>query len=241
MSNSSNVFLSAEWLHLVFLNYSLDAALLTPFVPRGTTLDSFDGNIYVSLVGFLFLKTKMFGKFAVPFHSAFEEANLRFYVRREVDGEVRRGVVFIKEIVPKPAIAFTARFFYGEKYVSLPMAHKIASASDATELEYRWKHRGQWSRLVASASVAPQLPAQGSLQQYITEHYWGYSRQRSGRTIEYRVLHTPWLVRTASEARFEGDVAALYGPEFASVLSKPPDSAHIAEGSGVEVLRGATI
>lgn len=39
---------------------------------------------------------------------ATERAQLRFYVRRRVDGEWRRGVMFIKEIVPRRAIAAAA-------------------------------------------------------------------------------------------------------------------------------------
>jgi len=241
MANSSTVFLSAKWLNLVFLNYTVEPELLRPFVPSGTALDSFGGKTYISLVGFRFCETKLWGKVAVPFHSEFEEVNLRFYVRRESDGELRRGVVFIKEIVPKPAIALTARLIYGENYVSLPMNHKISVTETGIDAEYSWKHNGAWSRIHARASGAGNMPAQSSLEQYITEHYWGYSRQKSGRTIEYRVTHIPWSVRHASEAQFEGKASALYGAEFAAVLSRLPDSAQIASGSPIEVLAGSAI
>jgi len=241
MANSSTVFLSAKWLNLVFLNYAVEPELLRPFVPSGTALDSFGGKTYISLVGFRFCETKLWGKVAVPFHSEFEEVNLRFYVRRESNGELRRGVVFIKEVVPKSAIALTARLLYGENYVSLPMNHKISVTETGIDAEYSWKHTGAWSRIHARASGAGHLPAQSSLEQYITEHYWGYSRQKSGRTVEYRVTHIPWSVRHASESQFEGNAAALYGAEFGAVLSRPPDSAQIASGSPIEVLTGSTI
>jgi len=241
VTDSSNVFLSAKWLNLIFLNYAVEPELLRPFVPSGTALDSFDGKTYVSLVGFRFCETKLWGKVTVPFHSEFEEANLRFYVRRESGGELRRGVVFIKEIVPKSAIALTARLVYGENYASLPMNHKISTSEAGIDAEYSWKHNGAWSRIHARASGAGKMPVQDSLEQYITEHYWGYSRQKPGRTTEYRVTHVPWSVRHASEARFEGDAAGLYGAEFAAVLSRPPDSAQIADGSPIEVLTGSTI
>ena len=241
MTNSSKIFLSAKWLDLVFLNYAVEPESLRPFVPAGTALDSFDGKTYVSLVGFRFCETKLRGKVTVPFHSEFEEANLRFYVRRESDGELRRGVVFIKEIVPKPAIALAARLIYGENYVSLPMNHKISISEAGIDAEYSWKHNGAWSRIHARAYGAANMPVEGSLEQYITEHYWGYSRQKSGRTIEYRVTHIPWSVRHASKAGFEGDASGLYGDEFAAVLSRQPDSAQIASGSPIEVLTGSTI
>jgi len=234
-ANRAKIFLSAEWRDLIFLNYIVDPSLLLPFVPPGTTLGSFQGKTYLSLVGFRFCKTKLRGKIAVPFHGEFEEVNLRFYVHREVGNELRRGVVFIKEIVPKPAIALSARWVYGENYVSLPMKHNLVSQGDKREVEYSWKHRGNWSQLFASSSSTSFAPAQSSLEQYITEHYWGYSRQKSGPTFEYHVAHVPWNVRIASEARFDGSVTALYGPALARVLSIPPQSAYIADGSSVEV------
>ena len=120
------VFLTGEWRYLAMLNYRVDAALLEPFVPHGTTLDDWQGTTYVSLVGFLFRDTRVLGV-PIPLHRDFEEVNLRFYVRREADGEVRRGVTFIKEIVPRPAIATVARLAYNEPYVALPMRHSIAA------------------------------------------------------------------------------------------------------------------
>src|SRR6476646_10007339 len=158
MANSSIVFLSAKWLNLVFLNYAVEPELLRPFVPSETALDSFGGKTYVSLVGFRFCETKLWGKVAVPFHSEFEEVNLRFYVRRESNGELRRGVVFIKEIVPKPAIALTARLVYGENYVSLPMNHKISDGEAAIGAEYSWRYNRSWSRVHARAPGAGNMP-----------------------------------------------------------------------------------
>lgn len=241
MKNSSKVFLSAEWLDLVFLNYVVEPYLLLPYVPVGTILDSYEGKTYLSLVGFRFCKTRLRGKFAVPFHTEFEEVNLRFYVRREVGSELRRGVVFIKEIVPKPAITLTARFAYGENYVSLPMKHEIVNAADYREVEYSWKHRGNWMRLFARSGGVAQLPAENSLAQYITEHYWGYSRQKSESTLEYQVTHAQWPVRLAAEAGFVGNGAELYGRELGAVISVKPDSAYIANGSPIEVKVGAKI
>jgi uncharacterized protein YqjF (DUF2071 family) len=230
---SDRIFLTAEWRHLAMLNYTVDPSLLRPLVPAGTELDTFAGRTYVSLVGFRFLGTKVLG-LSIPFHGDFEEVNLRFYVRREWAGEVRRGVVFIREVVPKHAIAAIARLAYNEPYVALPMRHRIAPARVA----YGW---GQDCEMELEAEGAPTLPADGSEEQFIAEHYWGYTAQRDGGTKEYRVGHAPWLLRRASSAHFQGEAAALYGREFARILHMPPDSALLAEGSPVEVMRGIRI
>ena len=125
MSSTETVFLTAEWRDLVMLNYEVDPRVLDKYVPCGTVLDSFLGKTYVSLVGFRFCRTKLFGSLAVPLHSDFDEVNLRFYVRRKEGDENRRGVVFIAEIVPKQAVAMVARLIYGENYVCLPMKHHV--------------------------------------------------------------------------------------------------------------------
>ena len=236
------VFLTAEWQHLAMLNYEVDAGMLLPFVPAGSELDRWKGKVFASLVGFRFLKTKLLGFLPILMHSNFEEVNLRFYVRRQVGDEVRRGVVFIRELVPRRAIAFVARTFYKEDYVALPMAHEIRSAGDnRLRVAYRWRSENRWSAMNLETDGESELPGEGSVEQFITEHYWGYSRQKSDRTIEYRVIHIPWGVRHASEARFEGNASGLYGADFAAVLSRAPDSAQIASGSPIEVLTGSTI
>jgi uncharacterized protein len=235
------VFLSAEWRDLVLLNYEVEPAILRRFVPRGVELDTFEGRTFVSLVGFRFLRTKLYGFLAVPFHSNFDEVNLRFYVRRREGDEIRRGVVFVRELVPRRAIAWLARLLYGEKYDSCPMRHRIEQNAEVIAAEYAWKWRGGGFRLSAGASGAPARVAEGTLENFITEHYWGYSAQRGSQSIEYRVAHDPWRVWVSRNAEFEGDGGALYGSGFGDILCRAPDSAFIAEGSAVLVHTGRRI
>jgi uncharacterized protein len=235
------VFLTAEWRDLVMLNYEVDPALLHQYVPGGVELDTFKGTTFVSLVGFRFLRTKLLGVLAVPFHTNFEEVNLRFYVHRSEDGENRRGVVFIRELVPRFAIARLARIAYAEKYDSCPMQHEIARTETAISAAYGWRFGGQRFRLDAAASGAPDYVAEDSLDNFITEHYWGYSARPDGTTIEYHVSHDRWRIWAAAKSGFDGGAADLYGSDFAEILRRPPDSAFIAEGSAVVVHNGRRI
>ena len=229
-------FLTANWQWLAMLNYEVEPATLLPFVPAGTELDIFDGIAYASVVGFLFRDTRVLG-IPVPLHRDFEEVNLRLYVRRRAPEGWRRGVVFIKEIVPRRFIAAIARTVYGENYVRFPMRHRL----DGALASYEWCVRGCWNGLRVRASGDPALPAAGSAEEFITEHYWGYTAQRRGPSLEYRVEHAPWRVFQVAEASLTCDAAALYGPAFAEVLSQPARSAFLAEGSPVTVYRGAKI
>jgi uncharacterized protein YqjF (DUF2071 family) len=229
------IFLSTEWRDLLMLNYEIDPELLRPFVPRGTELDSFEGTTYVSLVGLRFARTKLFGLISVPFHTDFDEVNLRIYVRRREGSEIRRGVMFIREIVSLPAVTFLARLAYAENYRTLPLRHSINLTDSGGSIEYRWEQKPQQFRLHGQTDGDPSSAADGSLEQFITEHYWGYSRRRDGGSLEYHVAHKPWRIWRAPNAAFEGDGATLYGSDLASILSRPPRSAFIADGSPVLV------
>jgi hypothetical protein len=236
---SDRVFLTAEWQYLAMLNYEVDAGLLLPFVPAGTELDRWEGKVFASLVGFRFLKTRLLGFLPIPMHSNFEEVNLRFYVRRQAGTEVRRGVVFIWELVPRRAIAFVARTFYKENYEALPMAHEIRSAGDnRLRVAYRWQSGKLWSEMNLQTDGNSELPGEGSIEQFITEHYWGYSGQPGGDCVEYRVTHPSWRVWQVGRSAFEGDAEKLYGNEIAAVLRDKPRSAFLAEGSAVSVMWG---
>jgi uncharacterized protein YqjF (DUF2071 family) len=222
------------------LNYEIDPAILGPLVPAGTELDQWCGTTYVSMVGFLFLQTRVLSV-PIPFHRNFEEVNLRFYVRRRAEDGWRRAVVFVKELVPRRAIAWTARALYNENYIALPMGHRHDfedGSRDLCGVSYWWRHRGREDRIEVSVAGAPQPIADGSQEEFITEHYWGYVRQRDGGTVEYRVEHPPWNVWTVREHRFECDVAALYGQGFVEPLHSAPVSAFVADGSAVTVRRG---
>lgn len=235
-------FLTAQWRELAMLNYAVPSELLRAHVPAGTELDAWNGTTYVSVVGFRFLDTRVLGV-RVPMHTDFEEVNLRFYVRRHMGAESRRGVVFIREIVPRRAIAWTARLLYNEPYRALPMRHRIARGpGDAAEsVRYEWRRARSWEGVSLRVEGAAQAIAEGSEAEFITEHYWGYTRQRDGSSIEYRVEHPRWHVSPARDARLDCDVSALYGPAFAEVLAVPPRSAFLADGSMVAVFRPVTV
>jgi len=242
LNPTSKSFLSARWESLVFLNYACLAELLEPLVPQGTVLDSWNGVVLVSLVGFLFTDTRVRG-LSIPFHRTFEEVNLRFYVRRTTStGEVRRAVVFIRELVPRRAIAAVARWVYNEPYVTVPMTHRVSlTATDGGSATYFWRHRGQPFALGAEVTGRSQRLMPHSEAEFVTEHYWGYTRQRDGGTLEYRVEHPVWQAWEANTARFSGPGAALYGPALGGVLAGPPRSAFVASGSEVVVHAGVRL
>jgi uncharacterized protein len=240
-NGEQKTFLTAEWKHLAMLNYEIESSVLDSFVPKGTELDSWNGKTFISIVGFLFLRTRVLG-IPIPFHENFVEVNLRFYVRHKAHGGWRRGVVFIKEIVPRFAIALVARNLYNEPYIALPMAHRIDGSPTALKsVEYSWRFAGKQHSLKLATKGEAQLLRNGSEAEFITEHYWGYNKQPGGSTLEYRVEHPRWCVYETAEAHLDCEVAGLYGTQFVDSLNCKPSSAFLADGSPVTVFKGERV
>lgn len=235
----SRVFLSAEWRKLALANYEVDKEILQKYLPPFTELDDWQGKYYVSLVGFMFMDTKLRG-FGIPFHINFEEVNLRFYVKYNEAGTWKRGVVFIKEIVPKPAITFVANTVYKENYQTLPMKHKWQVDGDELTVEYLWKTKN-WNKFAVKTNAKSETMAIGSEEEFITEHFWGYTKIGANVTSEYQVEHPRWEVYPVKSYEIVVDFGANYGQDFAFLNELEPNSVMLAEGSPINVLKGKKI
>ncbi len=228
-------FLTAEWRYLAMLNFEVDPEVLAPHVPRGTELDHSDGRHFVSLVGFLFLDTHLLGLPAL-FHQNFEEVNLRFYVRRQAGEELRSGVVFIRELVPLTLVAETAKLTYNEPYRTVPMQHAIVETSGKLHsVEYLFGGSSDQCRLALHVDGPSQEIGPGSHEEFLSARGWGYTRQRDGGTVEYRVEHPRWHVWTNALWELDGPLREFYDEPFASIIAGAPASAFIANGSAVAV------
>lgn len=227
-------FLTAEWRKLVFVNYKVDPGLLEPYVPYGTNLDLWQDTCFLSLIGFMFCETRLRG-IKIPFHVSFEEVNLRFYVKRETEHETRRGVVFIKEIVPKPAIALVANLLYQESYQTLRMRHTWVEEGDDLSVRYAWKKGGSWQHMAVTASNTPQPLESGSETEFITEHYWGYAAAGNNKTTEYEVTHPRWNIYPVRDLDLKVDFGLTYGSKFHFLNGETPHSVMLAEGSPITI------
>jgi len=226
---SQQKLLVAEWRKLIIANYEMDPGVLKKYLPAGTELDEWENKYYVSLVGFMVLKTKLHG-FRIPFHSNFPEVNLRFYVRYRPGNDWKRGVVFINEFVPRHAITFVANKIYKERFVTYPMKHKYETANKLN-VGYYWKKDHQWNKLeVTTAPNLCDLKA-GSKEEFIIERYWGYSAVDKNKTEEFRVEHPQWDIYPVEQYNIDCNFKNLYGNDFGALNDKQPASVFLAEGS----------
>ena len=218
------------------LNYEVDPSILDKYLPAYTEIDRYDGKVLVSIVGFLFNDTRVFG-LRWPWHTNFEEVNLRFYTKHYDGLEWKRGVTFVSEIVPSPIIATIANTLYNEQYSFASMRHTIESEADHLHVSYDWKLRGKtWNRMEVEASNQLTDIEKGSAEEFIFEHYYGYNPLTTSTTIEYSVEHPRWQVYPVQKFSLSGDIAALYGASFAPFISGvAPHSVMLARGSDVTV------
>lgn len=237
----AKTFLTAEWRKLIMVNYAIDPHILKKYVPEKTELDLFNGVCYVSLIGFMFLKTKLKG-IPIPFHSNFEEVNLRFYVKhKDKQGNYKRGVVFIKEIVPKFALSLIANVVYNEPYVTMPMTHKWTETKEGLFVEYAWRKNKHWHTISVKADNKKLDMGVDSEEAFITEHYWGYNKSKTGKTTEYGVEHPSWQVYKIKSFDINVDFEDVYGTDFAFLNAQKPVSVLLAEGSEIVVRDGGIL
>jgi len=230
----TDTFLSARWENLIMANYAVLPEVLKPFLPKGVALDFYEGKTYVSLVGFMFKQTRLFN-IPIPLLGTFEEINLRFYVKRGEGDSTKRGVVFVNETVPYRIVAWLANKLYKEHYIAIPTKNTIEVDNHSKNIKYQWKTNKDWNHIAVKTSKENCPMAPGSIEEFIFEHYYGYSKINQDFSQEYKVSHPRWLVNNVMEYSIQCDFESLYGKDFSFLCSAKPDSVIVAEGSPVTV------
>ncbi|MEZ4363433.1 MAG: DUF2071 domain-containing protein [Kofleriaceae bacterium] len=230
LTMSTRSFLTAEWRHLCLFTYAVAPERLARLLPPGLALDTVDGEAFVSLVAFDFLRTRVLGV-PWPGYRDFPEINLRFYVR---EGE-RRGVAFVRELVPKRLVAWLARLLYNEPYAYAPMRSEVRELGGSLEVEHTLRAGGRTQRLWVRARAQAQLPAEDSREHFFKEHSWGYGRSRRGELNRYEVRHPVWEIFPVERYELDWDFGATYGAPWGELTSARPSSVVLARGSAVRV------
>ncbi len=235
-------FLTAEWRNLILITYAVEPEVLEPYVPKGLVLDLLKGKAYVSFVAFDFLRTRVKG-IPIPFHVNFPEVNLRFYVRyRSKEGKEKRGVVFIREFVPKYMIAFVANTIYNEPYLSTKMNSQVNISSEERVIKHQLYYGGQEHSWKFFCSNTTKLPTEDSTEHFFKEHEWGFGVNHKGKLMEYKVEHPIWNIYPLTK-RFElkVDFGLLYGEQWSFLNQQIPYNITIAEGSPIKVFPGSIL
>jgi uncharacterized protein len=228
------IFLKANWENIIMVNYEIDPKVLLPFLPNGVELDLYQGKAYISLVGFMFKNTKLFN-IPIPKLGTFEEINLRFYVIRKEGNQTKRGVVFINETIPYRIVAWMANALYKEHYTVVPTKHNINKSDISQKVTFEWMVNKKWNSIYVENTIASHQMEQHSLEKFIYEHYYGYTKINDSKTEEYRLQHPSWKVHDVTDYQIECDFEAMYGKAFSCLNHTEPAAVFIAEGSAVAI------
>jgi len=223
-------FLTARWSHLILAQYAVPRALLEPHLPAGVEFDERDGCVWASVVAFDFLDTRVLGV-PWPGFRNFPEVNLRFYVRA---GE-RRGVCFVRELVPQRFVCAMARAIYNEPYSPARMASRVERRDGTIAVRHDIARGNAKATIAVEADDAPFVPAAESAERFFKEHQWGFGRTRGGKTLVYEVRHPEWEVYPVRSHDVRLDWAGLYGAKWSAMENAKPASVILARGSAVEV------
>lgn len=215
---------------MCLLTYACPEELLLPRCPPGTELELFDGKAHVSLVAFDFFRTRVLG-IGWPGFRNFPEINLRFYV---TCGD-RRGVVFIREYVPSPFVAWLARRLYNEPYESAEMESDVAATEGEISVTHHLRVGDSNNTLRIVADSASHMPGPESPEHHFKEHQWGFGTDRRDKPVIYEVRHPYWDVFPVRTFDLSWNWEEMYGPEWAFLQERDPVSVVLAAGSRIEV------
>lgn len=225
--------LTCEWRKLAFFNYVVPPEVLKPYLPPNTELDYYNGDCYVSLVGFQFKNVKIAGV-QVPFHSDFEEINFRFYVKRFDGNKWRHGVVFLREIVDRPALSILANTVLNENYQTLPTGQEIEDKLGRLTVKYSWQIDQRKEQLEVRTENTPSAMPGQSEDEFLIHRLWAYGKQDEETTYEYSISHPEWSTYRVDEYKVSVDFLQ-FGAAFSILNGATPRSVMLAEGSKVEV------
>lgn len=228
------VFLKAKWENIIMVNYEIDPKIVQPYLPNGVLLDLYNGKAYVSLVGFNFKKTKLFN-LPIPWFGSFEEINLRFYVVRKEGNEYKRGVVFINETIPYKIVAWMANKLYNEHYTVVKTKHELKTKLTTKSVNFEWIKNKKWNSIYVESESNSTATKEGSLENFIFEHYYGYTKINQFDTEEYQLNHPSWETHNVVDYEIKCDFKAMYGDSFSILNETTPTAVFIAKGSDVEI------
>ena len=228
-----STFLRANWENLIMANYEIEPSTLAPYLPKGVELDFYNNKTYVSLVGFMFKDTRLFG-LPIPFFGSFEEINLRFYVKKIENRKTKKGVVFINETVPFKIVALLANKLYKEHYISIPTKNSI-DITENKDIKFEWKINDRWNSLAVKSDTNKYKIEQGTIEEFIFERYFGFTKLSDISTQEYKIHHPKWMTHKILNSHINCDFRSMYGDAFSILNNQTPESILLAEGSQVSV------
>ena len=216
-----------RWDDLLFLHWQHNADELASHLPPSLSLDLYNQQAYISVVGFRMNAVRPTCLPALPWLSYFYELNVRVYVR---DASGEPGVYFLSLDCNRDPAVWIARCFFNLPYKHATMRFDTSGdnktdppsyimtcqrAGYSNTAHYRWRPAG---------SQAPAEP--GSLEFFLTERY-NFFTLRRGLLMRGQVYHAPYNIGAVQVTSWSGVPIEWDG---LSAVNRPPDIASCSAG-----------
>ena len=124
---------------------------------------------------------------------------------------------------------------YKEHYQTLPMQHSKTENENSKDFVYQWKTQNKLNIILVETEKNPIEIEVGSEAEFITEHYFGYTKVNEATTFEYEVKHPRWVQFQVLNHKIDVDFETNYGSEFEFLNNTQPVSVMLAKGSEISV------
>lgn len=192
------VLMHQNWHHLLFLHWEIPAATLQAMLPPRLTIDTFDGNAYVSLIPFTMTGVRPVLTPPLPWLSSFHEVNLRTYVH--VEGR-DPGVWFFSLDCSSTLAVAAARATYKLPYFDAEIEFR-AGDGPLPLIECESRRDDARGPMPASSRVsyrpmegAVTHAVPGTLDHFLVERYFLYAKDERHQLYRARVHHQPYPVQ----------------------------------------------
>ncbi|MFD1587458.1 YqjF family protein [Halorientalis brevis] len=222
--------LAMRWEDVVFAHWAIDPAIVATKLPADLSVDTFDGNAYLSVVGFDMRDIRPRG---FPLGRSFPELNLRTYVQ----GDAGPGIYFFNlDADDALSVALARRLFRLSYYRAeieieegddgvLIRSHRTDDSVPPTDFDATCRPRGD-----------PDEPEPGTLAWFLTERYRFYANVGGGDHLFVGTVdHPSWPLQSAALTIRENDLFRVNGFET------PSEDPLVHYSPGVDVTAGAAL
>ena len=226
--------ISSEFRKVALLNYIIPQEVIEKYLPKHTKPDLYNGNCFISLVGFQVKKLKL-NDVKVPLIKDFDEIDLQIYVKHFNGASWEKGVVVISRIFDQPGLAPLTNTIFQTNYISHPSKSEVKEDQHGLEVKYSWQFDGKEQSFSVKSNNLAAPYDKGTEAAFILDRSLGFIRVTEEETLKYPVTHASWHLYTVEEYAVDVDFSRQYDPALNLLNSRIPHSVILTEGSTVEI------
>ena len=216
--------LSQEWRDLTFMHWEVEVEKLTPHLPEGLDVDTFEGKAFIGVVPFVMKNVRPTWFFSTPFVSTFPEYNIRTYVRKDgIPG------VFFLTLEAQSLVTCS----YAPRAYGLPYRYAKGSVKKrGKNVNWHSSRNNGNLKLIGSTEITGDLQQAlpGTLEEFLFERYSLYT-SKNGKIMRGYTHHKKWNFQLAKVAITDNSLTESFALGIKNLSS--PELVHFSSGVNV--------